>query len=278
MQCYNQILLTDKHGVLHRVPCGQCINCRLNKARMWSIRIMHECKKYDKTVFLTLTYDEEHLPARGSLVKKHLQDFMKRFRFNHGKKVRYYACGEYGDHTARPHYHIAFFGVGYDDFYNLKPAKKGGYQARCKEWPYGLVHIGELTIDSANYVAGYVLKKQTGKQRQVYVDLGVVPPFCVMSRRPGIGADFADENAEQFRRFGYVIAKGAKYALPRFYRERLQVKKTADEMKRKAEFFANIKEKAEQWKKSTWQVEFDYWNQIEADAKSKLKMKGRKDV
>ena len=94
------------------VPCGKCVNCKLNYAKMWSIRIMHELKDWDSACFLTLTYDEEHLPKDGSLDKQDLQKFFKRLRFNlGGRKIKYFACGEYGEQYGRPHYHIIVFGL-----------------------------------------------------------------------------------------------------------------------------------------------------------------------
>lgn len=278
-RCYSTILVKDKYGVLMRVPCGQCINCRMNKARQWSIRVMHEAKKYRHNAFVTLTYDDDHLPVDGSLVKKHLQDFFKRFRFNHKKQVRYFACGEYGDRTFRPHYHVAFFNVGFDDFKNLKPSK-GGFMARSNEWPYGLVHVGDLTIDSANYVAGYVLKKQTGKQSCVYGDLGILPPFCVMSRRPGIGFDYVEENSEMLERNDFVVAKGVKYALPRYYKSKIEHAKAhfADYLQRMKDAVQAHEQKAKKWSKTYSQIVDEEEHQLKADARSRLFMKGRNNV
>lgn len=278
-QCYSTILVKDKYGTLMRVPCGQCINCRMNKARQWSIRIMHEAKKYQRNAFVTLTYDDDHFPKDGSLNLKHLQDFFKRFRFNRKKQVRYFACGEYGDRTFRPHYHVAFFNVGFDDFKNLK-ASKGGFMARSNEWPFGFVHVGDLTIDSANYVAGYVLKKQTGKNSQMYEDLGIVPPFCVMSRRPGIGYDYVVENNAMLERNDFVVAKGVKYALPRYYKSKIAHAKVhfADYLKRTKDKISADEKKAQKWNKTYSQIVSDEELQLEADARSRLLMKGRNDV
>lgn len=276
--CYNTILVKDKHGILYRVPCGQCINCRMNKARQWSIRIMHEAKKYRQSAFVTLTYDDDHCPKDGSLNKKHLQDFFKRFRFNHKKQVRYFACGEYGDRSFRPHYHVAFFNVGFSDFKNLK-SSKGGFMARSNEWPFGFVHVGDLTIDSANYVAGYVLKKQTGKNSQIYEDLGVEPPFCVMSRRPGIGFDYVEENREMLERNDFVVAKGVKYALPRYYKSKLnKYLHSVDYLKRNKDKIKSDEEKAKRQGKDYWLILDDEEQQLKADARCRLSMKGRNDV
>ncbi len=129
MRCTNPIMI--RHPVSGRwldVPCGQCISCRLKKAREWSIRIMNECSYYEKNCFLTLTYDEEHLPSSYSISKRELQLFLKKLRKK--CKFRYFGSGEYGDKSMRPHYHIILFGVGCNDnvFKNRHYSKhKKGY-------------------------------------------------------------------------------------------------------------------------------------------------------
>lgn len=160
-------------------PCGQCLPCRINKRRVWTHRMMLESFCHADACFVTLTYDPEHLPVGATLVKRDLQLFLKRLRKALDPiKIRYYAAGEYGEHTKRPHYHLALFGIG-SEFTEL---------INCC-WSRGLVHIGELTHDSAQYIAGYVTKKIVKKE-----DLhGRTPEFAVMSRRPGIGYPALDD-------------------------------------------------------------------------------------
>lgn len=181
-------------GVVHTLPCGQCMACRLNHARMWSIRISHEASTHCHNVFLTLTYDDEHLPADRSVHKRDLQLFFKRLRKSLGTKIRYFACGEYGDKFNRPHYHAIVFGLSPDCavFKDKKYDKKTkGYYCTLSCWDKGFVHIGDVTVDSANYVAGYVTKKIKGKNAaEYYASKGIEPEFVLMSRRPGIGSDF----------------------------------------------------------------------------------------
>ena len=276
MRCGNTILVNDKYGVLRRVPCGQCINCRLNRAWSWSVRIMHESKKYaGKFCFLTLTYDEEHLPKDGSLVVSDLQNFFKKFRKYYNRKIRYFACGEYGEKTFRPHYHIAFFNVSFDDFDPLPIRSRGGVICKCKAWSNGHVHYGELTEDSANYIAGYILKKQTGKNAKFYEDLGLVPPFCVMSRRPGIGFDYFDSHKEQFQDHGYVVAKGVKRGLPRYYKDFL--KKRIENYKKVFDDELARRQKAEKQGKAYWRVLADEEAQINADSESKMRLFKKRD-
>ena len=133
------------------VPCGKCVNCKLNYAKMWSIRIMHELKDWQCASFVTLTYDDKHLPKDNSLDKRDLQLFFKRLRENlKGHKIKYFACGEYGEQYGRPHYHIIIFGIDKE--------KHTSYVE--KSWSLGFVMLGSVTVDSANYVARYTVRSE----------------------------------------------------------------------------------------------------------------------
>ena len=156
MQCAHMILIRNKKGYVDYVPCGQCIACRLNYGKMWSIRMMEELKKHDKACFATLTYDGEHYEdlidsqGIGRLCKRDLQLFWKRLRKK--RKVRYFACGEYGDRFGRPHYHAIIYGVSPDESQFIQDL-----------WPLGYIKLGTVTEDSCAYVAKYMVKKLRGK-------------------------------------------------------------------------------------------------------------------
>jgi hypothetical protein len=173
-----------KVGAVKPVPCGKCLPCLINKRRVWTHRIILEAMKHEKNSFVTLTYSPEYLPEGGTLVPEHVTKFLKRLRKAYGQsRIRYYCVGEYGDNTWRPHYHLALFGAGVDAG-NLIQSK----------WTYGHTHIGELNYKTAQYVAGYVTKKMTGKDDPRLN--GRHPEYAVMSRRPGIGmAAVKDINA-----------------------------------------------------------------------------------
>lgn len=160
------------------VGCGQCLPCRINRRRVWAARQYLESLCHDENCFVTLTYNDEKLPGGGSLVPKHLQDWLKRLRFqlsSDGVKVRFFACGEYGDKSLRPHYHLSLFGVG-------------GWVSPIveKTWPFGFVQVAEFNEYTAQYVCGYVVKKLSndGDGRLE----GKINEFARMSNRPGIGA------------------------------------------------------------------------------------------
>ena len=91
------------------VPCGQCIGCRLERSRQWAVRCIHEASLHEDNCFITLTYDDAHLPTDLSLNVSHFQKFMKRLRKRFGEGIRFFHCGEYGENFGRPHYHACLF-------------------------------------------------------------------------------------------------------------------------------------------------------------------------
>lgn len=155
--------------------CGQCLPCRIQRRRIWVHRMMLEAAVHPAASVVSLTYDNDNLPDAGSLDPRHLQLFLKRVRKNIGQ-CRFYGVGEYGDETERPHYHVVLFG--------LDAGTVDDHVSRC--WDYGGTYTDTLTLEGAQYVAGYVTKKLTDKND---VRLGGrYPEFARMSLRPGIGA------------------------------------------------------------------------------------------
>ena len=192
-------------------PCGQCLPCRINRRRVWTLRLMLESFYHEKASFVTLTYRDSDLPyglcsGLPVLEKRDCQLWLKRLRKQFsGTEIRYYLAGEYGSKTHRPHYHAILFGVGPDQLdpeflvYGGKSGGESGLEKRTtplsKTWPYGLVHVGEVTRESIQYVAGYVTKKITKKGD------GRVAEFALMSRRPGIGARAVTEIAAVLQQY-----------------------------------------------------------------------------
>lgn len=240
MRCLKPVLVPD----VGFVPCGQCIPCRLNYARQWSIRIMDEAKMSKKSCFLTLTYDEDHLPANRSVAKREVQLFLKRLRKAVAPdKIRFFASGEYGEHYQRPHYHLALFGIDVDSPVfvdrHYSPKRKVFY-ARMPVWSNGFVAVGHLTVDSANYIAGYMVKKIKGKDaKEHYKNLGIESEFALMSRRPGIGGDFLEKQGQHLKEVDFCVCKGRKQPLPRYYRNKLFSEDERDAllMKKKSDEF-----------------------------------------
>lgn len=210
------------------IPCGRCIGCRLERARQWAFRCWHEAQMHDSNIFLTLTYRDDVLPwghKRPTLAPRDLQLFWKKLRKEYGT-LRYFACGEYGEHTHRPHYHACIFGLNPEDkkYYTTK----GGNRLYSSDtisriWSYGNAYFGDVTFESASYVARYIVGKKLGEQSQEYKFLGIEPEFVRMSRRPGIGASWLDKyQSDVFPNDSTIIRGGIETSSPRFYRERLK--------------------------------------------------------
>lgn len=179
------------------VACGRCIGCRLDYSKNWAMRCYHESKLYKDNVFLTLTYDDDHVPwsdqtGEQTLVLRDLQLFWKNLRKD-GVKLRYFACGEYGDLTYRPHYHSIVFGFKPADLELTGCSKLGFnyYKSNYLDsvWKLGHVLVADVSFDTCAYVARYVTKKVYGEHADQYYQ-GIKKEFCVMSRRPGIGHDY----------------------------------------------------------------------------------------
>ncbi len=211
------------------LPCGQCIGCRLERSRQWAMRCLHEASLYDQNAFVTLTYDESNLPAGGSLDYSDFQKFMKRLRKRVKSPVRFYMGGEYGEQLARPHYHACLFGYDFPDKVFYKKTKSGEriYTSKLLEelWPFGLSSIGDVTFESAAYIARYCVQKVTGDKAEAHyrtiTDDGEIidrlPEFNHMSLKPGIGARWlAKYRTDVFPR-DYVVINGVKTKPPKYY-------------------------------------------------------------
>ena len=235
-------------GAEMEVACGQCLGCRLDRSRMWAMRIVHEASLYDDNCFITLTYSPEHLPYGGTLVKEHFQKFMKRLRKRFApRKIRYYHCGEYGDQLDRPHYHACLFNLDFPDK-ELFQEREGNLlftsQILSELWPYGFSTIGQLTFESAAYTARYCLKKVTGKNAHDHylrcdengVAFWLEPEYTTMSRRPGIGKDWYEKYKSDLFPSDEVPVPGSGVfkKVPRYYETILQSEDadTHEEIKR----------------------------------------------
>lgn len=211
------------------VPCGQCIGCRLERSRKWAARCINEASLYDDNCFITLTYSQEYLPVHGSLVPEHLTLFMKRLRKMYGEGIKFFACGEYGEKFSRPHYHACLFNHDFKDRKLLTVRNNVNLytsDSLSKLWPYGFSTVGDVTFESAAYVARYIIKKITGEKADEhykkidyssgeYVD--IQPEFVRMSRRPGIGRDWLLRYKDDVYPFDEHVINGVATKPPRYY-------------------------------------------------------------
>lgn len=250
MKCLDTIYVENpkrKPGEPERmgVPCGKCVVCMDNRRKDWTFRLQQEMKIAKTAHFVTLTYTDEFLPREGVDIFV-LQRFLKRLR-NERKKVmekyylvnetlkwpnlRYYAVGEYGERTLRPHYHLIMFNMPRE----LEEKLSG-------IWGFGLIHIGDVRTASIHYVTGYVLKK-------AICPPGMNKPFSTMSRRPGLGQNYYDHTREWHEdeegRF-YVVNNGYKQRLPKFYKDKL----FTDEQKKNQRSENVQKNEEEFWKRN----------------------------
>lgn len=184
----------------------------------WALRCIHESQMHATSSFITLTYDARALPRDGSLDVRHWQLFAKRVRKTLGP-IRFFHCGEYGDRNGRPHYHASIFGQDFRPW--VAEIKPGAWLSPSLEalWGHGNVSVGELTYESASYVARYVMKKLTGQREGEYE--GLKPPYVTMSRRPGIGSTWLDHYHHDVYPSDEVVHNGRKHRVPRYYDARL---------------------------------------------------------
>jgi len=221
--------LTDDNSVL-KIPCGQCIGCRLEHSRQWAIRCVHEAQQFQNNSFITLTYDEEHIQqkckkySKGySLNKREFVLFMKRLRKHYGKNVRFFHCGEYGEERGRPHHHACLFNIDISDkklFSVRNGVKLYTSETIAKIWGNGFATIGDVTFESAAYCARYVVKKITGKMALAHYG-GLQPEYQTMSRGgrggKGIGFSWLEEFGSDVYPNDGVIIRGLKVRPPRYY-------------------------------------------------------------
>lgn len=236
------------------VPCGRCTGCRLAKARDWAIRSHHEASLHDASSFITLTYDDQHLPSDYSVHKRVWQLFMMRLRERIlPRQIRFLACGEYGGQSLRPHYHALIFGYDFPDktiITSLNNRKNPLYKSEelSSLWTYGFSSIGTANYRTAGYTARYALKKigdatrlPTGAAPQAASEASEPaghrynmvhplsgrlvlqkPEFMLMSRRPGLGRGWFDKFKDDIFPCDFIVIDGTKHPVPAYYTKLLE--------------------------------------------------------
>lgn len=219
-----------------RVACGRCQGCRMARSSSWAVRIEHEASLHADNMFLTLTFDYDHLPDDYSVSVREVQLFLKRLRKSiEPKKIRYFAVGEYGEKNGRPHYHIIIFGHRFDDLVFLRNTNQNHpcyiSEKLSKLWPFGLHEIGTVTAASGGYVARYSLKKVGGDMSFNHYErlhpvtgeiVNVHPEFATMSTHPGIGAGWFERFESDVFPADHIVSQGRKFCVPEYYKKKLR--------------------------------------------------------
>ena len=240
-------------------PCGYCTGCRFKQQQQWTVRCLNEQTTHNETSsFITLTYNQQQLPAHAGLDYTHWQKFIRSLKKrNNGKSIRYFGVGEYGDNFGRPHFHAILFGHHFDDKIPLLGNKtKNLYRSQSLQsaWctsdqePRGYVSVGDVTPESISYVCGYVQKKIYGQmqgEHYKYIDLKTgeqtahkpdkyqwlrAPEKAFMSRRPGIGSDYYDRyHSDMYRMQNNCIhLNGKEIAVPSYYNNKFKKSNPAE--------------------------------------------------
>jgi len=230
-----------------QIPCGKCISCKLSYAKEWALRITHEstCHRYNS--FITLTYNDENLPENKSVSRQEVKNFIKRLRkyitthYPEHEKIKTFYCGEYGAQKSRPHYHIIVLGWDFPDktYQKISPTGSTLWESQIlhnlwlnkQRQSKGFTNIGEVTFESAGYIARYCFKKQKDKKNYSFVDgydettgeihsiRQLTPEFIGMSQ--GIGKTWYNEfKSDTYK--DYLQTNGFKHKIPRYYDKQLE--------------------------------------------------------
>lgn len=218
-----------------KLPCGQCVGCRLDYSLDWATRCLFEAQTHKKNCFVTLTYDNKNLPLNGQLDVRVWQDFIRELRRRHNGPIRYFHAGEYGSRFGRPHYHALLFGCDFPDRSYFKTTKAGSRIDTSKLltaiWGKGHCSVGDVSMESAAYVARYCMKDskdvldkryedENGKQFDVVKKTGELrtPQYVTMSRRPGIAKLWYGKFSKDVFPHDYVMLRGSiKMPPPRYF-------------------------------------------------------------
>lgn len=188
------------------LPCGKCLGCKEDQAKDWTTRLYCESLGYERSAFLTITYDDDNYPLDGKINKRDMQLFLKRLR-NQGDKLRYFICGEYGGITKRPHYHAIIFGMDFRSPYEQVIGENLFlYPDMEKYWNKGRVVIAPVTPASIAYVAGYAVKK-----------IGDDDTFNMMSKVPPIGKEYCMKYAKNINEMGGVVVGDSINPVPKVF-------------------------------------------------------------
>lgn len=208
---------------LFQLPCGQCLNCRLEYARTWAIRCVHEAKMWPNNSFITLTYDDKHL-GENKLDYRDFQLFMKKLRRRlPGQQIGYFVTGEYGEKSKRKHWHAIIFNYRPADceyqFSNERGDKIFTSKSLAELWEFGSSNLGDVTFESAGYCARYAAKKLVHGHDQSHR----WNPISKKSSKHAIGKKWLEKFHDDIFNYGSLVVDGKPVGeIPRYYIKWLQ--------------------------------------------------------
>lgn len=217
-----RVALRRSKGEVIDLPCGKCEGCRLERAQQLALRCQMEASLWPSNLFVTLTYSPDCLPVVGgvpTLRPRDFQLFMKRLRKDSVSAVRFVQAGEYG-RLGRPHHHALLFNCSFPDleFLRWTSARAKLWRSKTLErlWPLGYSSLGEVTFESAAYVARYTLKKLAGPCVELVGRRE--PEYMTMSLKPGIGAGWFEKFKGDVFPHDEVVSKGGRrFRPPRYF-------------------------------------------------------------
>lgn len=258
-----------------QLPCGNCWGCRLERSRQWALRCLHESTLHEFNCFITLTYNDEHIPLIGdkervwsTLRMRDFQLFMKRLRKNVGQ-CRFFHCGEYGSKNGRPHYHAIIFGLDFRQHGRVTLLRRksdfkeplwrssvldGLWSDPDSGEPLGHASVGSCTFKSAAYCARYIMEKANGELADERYDricsstgevFRLQPEYTTMSRRPGIGQGWFKRYWQDAYPSDCINVDGQRMRPPKYYDQLFEDLKPLDLVDVKKKRLAKLMENAE---------------------------------
>lgn len=241
-------------------PCRKCIPCRANQASEKATRAWHESQMHEENIFLTLTYRD---PGPTRLIYRDFQLFMKRLRkARPHTQISYLVTGEYGPKTKRPHWHVLIFGYSPKKKVELRENPNGDTLYASPEleklWPHGTHDFGEVTLQSANYVARYALKKLDHGKDQDHD----FHPIHKTGSKHALGKQWISKYWQQTFNHGYVLSpENTRLPIPRYYEEWFKKNHFAEYLSYCVEQKTKRRIKAEQkLAKEEFEYQIDFYN------------------
>ena len=249
-----------------QLPCSKCISCRLEYARQWAQRCVHEASMHENNSFITLTYSDENLKS-PKLIYKDFQDFMKRLRSkNPHLEIGVFVTGEYGEEKKRPHWHAILFNFRPEDLEPKYKNQRGDQVYDSKSltqlWGQGVTECGSVTFESAGYTARYAAKKLVHGNDSDHD----YQPISRKSSKHAIGKRWLEKHWEDVFNHGYIInADGVKSGVPRYYEKWLKRERPGHwrhyRTKVKEELLLKLIKQEEELQAQEWDTNWERLNQ-----------------